>query len=165
MKISIANLSEGVHEYRFTIEPALLGLADNFTKEVVVHVTLDKTGRGLYLKAKAGVPAKFICDRCVDSFDRQIETGYQIVYVYDERDRRKGPGDEVQVIHSGATAIDLDDDLREFLLLAVPLKLLCRDNCRGLCPHCGTNWNRSQCSCHAEEIDPRWQKLKQRFSD
>lgn len=165
MKISISNLSEGVHEYHFTAEPALLGLADNFANEFAVHVTLDKSGRELLLKARASVPGKFVCDRCVDPFDRQIEAAYQIVYVYDDRDRGKYSDDEVQVIHSGTTAIDLDDDLRQYLLLAVPLKLLCQDSCRGLCPHCGTNWNRSRCSCQSEEIDPRWQVLKKRFSN
>ena len=56
------------------------------------------------------------------------------------------------------TGLDL---LREQILLAVPLKVVCRDHCRGLCPHCGKNLNIEQCSCSEPLEDPRWEALKE----
>jgi uncharacterized protein len=54
----------------------------------------------------------------------------------------------------------LEDALREQVLLALPLKVICREDCRGLCPHCGTNLNIGQCSCAEPAEDPRWAALK-----
>ncbi|HYU46996.1 MAG TPA: DUF177 domain-containing protein, partial [Terriglobales bacterium] len=55
----------------------------------------------------------------------------------------------------------LEDALREQVLLALPLKMVCREDCKGLCPHCGKNLNESQCSCAERLDDPRWAALKE----
>ena len=57
--------------------------------------------------------------------------------------------------------IDLKEDVREAIILAFPLKPLCRPECRGLCPHCGRNLNEEKCECREEKIDPRLAKLKE----
>jgi uncharacterized protein len=56
--------------------------------------------------------------------------------------------------------IDLDDDVRQYILLAIPQKLLCRDECQGFCPTCGVNKNIVSCTCGAQEEDSRWDALK-----
>ncbi|MFN3694656.1 MAG: YceD family protein, partial [Ignavibacterium sp.] len=55
--------------------------------------------------------------------------------------------------------IDFDNDVREFAILAIPMKKLCKEDCKGLCPRCGADLNFEQCTCPKEEIDPRWEKL------
>jgi uncharacterized protein len=62
-------------------------------------------------------------------------------------------------VHDG-TVLDLDALVQEQLLLAVPSHLLCRVDCRGLCPYCGGNRNETECSCTAAQTDPRWAALK-----
>lgn len=163
MKISISNLSEGVHEFHFSTEPTHLGLGDNFTKEVFVDVTVDKTSREVLLKAEATAFGTFTCDRCVGEFDRQVTATCQIMYIYDEREKYRYTDEEVQVLDLGTPFIDITDDIQQYILLAIPLKLLCKENCNGLCPHCGTNRNHEMCSCAVEEVDPRWQALKKHF--
>jgi uncharacterized protein len=54
----------------------------------------------------------------------------------------------------------LEDTLREQVLLAIPLKAICREDCKGLCPHCGKNLNEGACACSDEVEDPRWAALK-----
>jgi len=54
--------------------------------------------------------------------------------------------------------LDLDELVIEQLELALPVRLLCREECRGLCDQCGTNFNEQQCNCQPP-IDPRWQAL------
>ena len=54
----------------------------------------------------------------------------------------------------------LEDAVREQVLLAVPLKVICREDCKGLCPHCGANQNLERCSCSEPMEDPRWTALK-----
>ena len=57
--------------------------------------------------------------------------------------------------------IELDDLVREELLLSVPVNVLCREDCRGLCPACGIDRNLSECQCQTDEVDSRWAKLKE----
>jgi uncharacterized protein len=56
--------------------------------------------------------------------------------------------------------IDLDPILREQVLLALPMSLLCAESCRGLCPVCGENLNLKDCRCERKVADPRWMALK-----
>jgi uncharacterized protein len=67
---------------------------------------------------------------------------------------------ELQVIPASTTAIDLTEDVRQTLLLSFPLKNLCREECRGLCPRCGTNWNEQACTCSDDVNDGRWDALR-----
>jgi uncharacterized protein len=56
--------------------------------------------------------------------------------------------------------LDLTEAIRQYALLAVPMKPLCREDCAGLCPGCGRNLNQGGCDCPPQEADPRWAKLK-----
>ncbi len=165
MRISISNLSEGVHTYHFSEEPEHLGLGENFTKQVSVDVMLDKASREISLKVKAVASGRFVCDRCVDEFNRDVAASYRMVYIYDERDKGGYVDDEVHIIHEGTSFIDLRDDMRQFLMLAVPLKILCSNQCNGLCPHCGRNRNHGTCSCKTEGADPRWETLQKQIKN
>jgi uncharacterized protein len=55
--------------------------------------------------------------------------------------------------------IDISQDVRDFCIIALPMKKLCSEDCKGLCFKCGTNLNEKECSCTKEEIDIRWQPL------
>jgi uncharacterized protein len=76
-------------------------------------------------------------------------------------DERTVPQDEVEVSYYTGEGVLLEDVLREQVLLAVPLKTVCREDCRGLCPHCGRNLNVEQCNCAEPLEDPRWSALKE----
>jgi uncharacterized protein len=56
--------------------------------------------------------------------------------------------------------LDLTEPLREHVLLAVPRYVLCGEDCRGLCPRCGTNWNTAECQCAVHGEDDRWAPLR-----
>jgi uncharacterized protein len=160
MKISISNLSEGVHSFHFSAEPTLLGLGSNFDRDVIVDVKLNKTSREVLLQTQVSTVGTFICDRCIDGFQRGVTAAYRIVYLYDERGHDRYPDGEVQIIAAGTPFIDITEDVRQYLLLAVPVKLLCKESCKGLCPHCGTNHNHHTCSCQTEVLEPRWPALR-----
>jgi uncharacterized protein len=67
---------------------------------------------------------------------------------------------EAEVGYYQGEGLLLEDVLREQVLLALPLKAICREECRGLCPHCGQNLNQEQCTCAESSEDPRWSALK-----
>jgi uncharacterized protein len=57
-------------------------------------------------------------------------------------------------------AIDVDEIVKEQILLEVPARTLCREDCKGICPECGIDRNTGECDCTPKEIDPRWAALK-----
>lgn len=66
-----------------------------------------------------------------------------------------GELEEKYVIYDNDT-LDITDIIRETIMAELPLKVLCRDDCRGLCPKCGINLNQGQCKCDLQEVDPRF---------
>jgi uncharacterized protein len=158
-KIRISGLSNGLHDYHFSAVPSALMLEDNFTQPVEVDVVVDKTPRQVYLKSEIRASGSFTCDRCLENFERSVDTRCVMFYVFDEMERGKFPEDEVQVISPETVYVDISDDVRQMIVLSIPLKLLCKEECKGLCPHCGKNRNSEPCECRDEQVDPRWQGL------
>jgi len=74
--------------------------------------------------------------------------------------RDKSEEDNYFVADPSSDSFQIDDLVRETIILALPLKPLCSEDCKGLCPVCGTDLNKSQCNCIKKETDPRWEKLK-----
>ena len=165
IKIRVSQLSNGLHEYHFSAVPSGIGLGENFTKPVLVDIVLDKESRQLYVKADVRSSGIFLCDRCVEQFEQSVSNHLNMFYVYDELESGKYPPDEVQVINHDTTYLDLTDDIRQMVTLSVPFKLLCKDDCKGLCPKCGINWNHATCNCKDETADSRWEGLKKLISN
>ena len=160
MKIRISQLPLGVHEYHFSCSPKKLGLESNFSELVEADVVLDKTTRQLFLKVNVTTAGIFQCDRCIEEFNQPLRNQCNIFYAYDVVDSGKDTGDEVRVITPDTTFIDLTNDVSETAIHSVPFKLLCTEECKGLCPRCGTNRNRATCDCKEEWADSRWQGLE-----
>ncbi|MBI1804202.1 MAG: DUF177 domain-containing protein [Ignavibacteriae bacterium] len=160
VKIRVSGLSNGLHEYHFSAEPSVIGLEPNFRSPVEIDVRLDKITRQMFLRTVIHTSGQFQCDRCLDEFNQRLSTEYSMFYTYDEIDATKYPEDEVTILQPDQVFIDATEDVRQMVMLAVPLKLLCREACKGLCPHCGANWNSAACKCEEETIDPRWESLQ-----
>lgn len=161
IKIRISGLSNGLYEYHFSVSPSEIGLESNFRQPVQVNVTLDKTARQIYLRADVATSASYVCDRCTEEFEQPLANKYNVFYHYASGDAGGDvPPEEVQVIQTDTVHLDLSKDVREFVMLSVPLKLLCREDCKGLCPRCGANWNAAGCACTQEVKDSRWQDLE-----
>jgi uncharacterized protein len=166
MKINISKLSDGEHNYTFITKPSELEIDERrFNKPVYVEVTLEKSRRQIFLKANVYTVGRFQCDRCVEDFDLVLENTYRMYYVYSEEESKKYEPDEVMVITPETNEIDISDDVRQMVLLSVPMKLLCYEECLGLCPRCGKNLNFEVCTCKVEEIDPRWAPLLKLMED
>ena len=103
------------------------------------------------------------CARCLEPVEIPISRSFDLLYRPLESERGS---DEVAIneaeteigFYSG-DSMDLEDSLREQILLAVPIKTLCRYDCKGLCPTCGANRNEELCSCDQSKPDLRWAAL------
>jgi uncharacterized protein len=103
------------------------------------------------------------CRRCLEPVEPVVEEEVALVWAVPDSLGDDGDEDEdgeTRVLEEGAGELDLGPALREELLLAAPMWVLCRDDCRGLCPVCGTNRNVEGCDCSLEEPDPRWDALR-----
>lgn len=161
IQINIARLSEGRHSHQFDVTPGDLGLGESYVGTIRVETDLDRTGRQIILATRFEAAGAYVCDRCLEPFTTPLIGDYRILYVPEGTSLPVEAVDgEVQTVPSDAQVITLDEDVRQFVELAVPKKLLCRTDCRGLCPQCGLNWNTGSCDCEQAEPDPRWDALK-----
>lgn len=92
---------------------------------------------------------KLPCDRCLDIFTRNCEYSFHEVLVNDET-----PENDEYIPVPGCK-LDLDELVLSDILLSLPVKQLCAEDCKGLCPKCGVNWNHDTCHCTQKEVDPR----------
>lgn len=159
MKIQVGGLSDGVYEYTLATDAASLELGSHFQERIVVNVTVEKSGSQVFLKAAVSAGASFTCDRCLTPFLSPLASSYRMCYVAEGSTHGSIDPAELQVVPAGFSVIDMSDDVRQTVLLSVPLKLLCSESCRGLCPHCGINLNLGTCTCTEHSVDPRWEQL------
>lgn len=121
---------------------------------------------GVDLDAHLEATVEVLCSRCTEPLRLPISTELSLTLVPAvgrEPDPEEGPREEEEdrlfQVEDGKA--DLAAVAREQLYLALPLKPICREDCKGLCPVCGVNRNHEECACAAEEIDPRLAPLLQ----
>ena len=104
------------------------------------------------------------CARCLEPVIQEVRRKFDLLYrplgADAGREELSVTGAEAEVSYYQGDGLLLEDAVREQVLLAVPLKVICREDCKGLCPHCGTNQNLERCSCSEPMEDPRWTALK-----
>ena len=161
MKIQLRTLSEGEHIITAQFTPAELSFnPDNFSQAVNTSVRVDKRGENFYIKIKAETSGSFNCDRCLADIDKKLYGDITLIYTEDEHLWGDGADDDIRLVPRTGDEINLSDDIRDAVLLTIPTKQICSEDCKGLCPRCGINFNEERCSCKSEEIDPRWEALK-----
>lgn len=164
MELRISGLSEGGHPFEFDVPAKDIGL-ESFEGNVRVVGNLSKVGTQYHLTSRATATLSTECDRCLGRAELEISVPINIYYQtsFAESDFEDQDGVEVRSLHPEEDVIVLDDEVRQSILLGVPLKVLCSEECRGLCPSCGADLNKGECDCAKEQIDPRWAKLAEIF--
>ena len=127
------------------------------TEPVKAEGTVRNTAGVLVMKGKISTCIHGICDRCTAAFDRELEILIDAVLVTELANEENE--DEWVFTLEGDSA-DLEDIVRTIFVLNMDSKLLCSDDCKGLCCGCGKNLNFETCSCE-KEVDPRLAALKQ----
>ena len=100
---------------------------------------------------------RMACGRCTRPTDLPLHSDMVQRYIADRQENESGDED-VEVYFD--EVIDLSDLIYSEISLAIPMKVLCREDCKGLCPHCGKDLNEGPCDCSQEDTDPRWDALK-----
>lgn len=104
------------------------------------------------------------CDRCLKPIEFPVNADFALEYItgadYASSSNAALSEEEMTVSVFDGEAIDVDEIVKEQVLLAVPARTLCREDCQGICPECGIDRNTGGCSCTPKEIDPRWAALQ-----
>lgn len=103
------------------------------------------------------------CSRCLEPFQLPVDSSFDLRYLphgENTGDEREVEEDDLSAAFYRDDAIDLRQMMEEQFYLALPMKPLCRSDCKGLCPNCGTNLNVAACDCQVRWEDPRLAGLK-----
>jgi uncharacterized protein len=175
MFLDIKDLEVRPREFEENFQPGVIDLA----QEVRQITPLRASGRAelveehhgkheviqdIRLRGRFSAGLELQCARCLEpvrhDVNRQFELLYRPLGADAGRDELSVTDAEAEIGYYQGKGILLEDVLREQVLLALPLKTICRENCKGLCPQCGRNLNQEQCSCAIPVEDPRWEALK-----
>lgn len=134
------------------------------------NIRLIRTDRGILARGVLRSRINLRCSRCLSDFDYpltlNIEEEYYPVMDINTGARLPSPEEPGSFTIDDHNILDLTEAIRQYTLLAIPIKPLCRQGCEGLCPVCGINLNDSSCNCPTTPKDPRWSELnKLVFSD
>jgi len=126
---------------------------------IAVTMSYYRAGPEVFLQGHLCASTTAVCARCAEQFVTSNERSFRYVLapkVLNDFDGAGGLRDEdVEYSQYDGEVIDLSPPIREQLLLALPTRPLCAEDCRGLCPRCGANLNLGACGCAEVESDPR----------
>lgn len=145
-----------------------LGKISTKAREIVLTNPVDikgsayMTDEGLYLDAIVSYEYYENCARCLKEFINKVETVLSGRLLETSKSSRTIDDDEL-VFYYDNDEVELTEQVLSSILLSLPMKSLCDDNCKGLCLVCGKDLNIEECNCDIQEIDPRLAKLKDLF--
>ncbi|UCB53158.1 MAG: DUF177 domain-containing protein [Candidatus Zixiibacteriota bacterium] len=165
MKIELNRTSEDFsQELHLEESPEALELkaeGATFEKPIKVELLVSKNQDQLICHGKVTATLKLECSRCLARYDQKMTSDLDfVVDLTGNSSEGKSEEEGYFVADPSSTFFEIDDLVREAIIISLPLKPLCSKECKGLCPVCGIELNRSQCNCVREETDPRWDQLK-----
>lgn len=161
MKMNIAQLKKVRGEslpFDFNVQASELlpkDQAEEFTCEVFIAGKLTNVGTGILVEGKMSTVTSDRCARCLEDIQTPLDVKFS-----EEFFSRKDLTNEKDFYTYDGDFLDIREYLAEILSIEKPVKSLCSESCKGLCPVCGKNLNNEMCDCEKIAIDPRLAELK-----
>lgn len=167
MRIEVENLRERAEAFSHSYAPGEVELEDEGARLVAaaeVRGEASLRGEEVRVRGEIKTEVELLCDRCAAPSRAPLEVEFDTRFI--PQALAAGETDNVELLTEDLGlasyedgAVDLDELVREQILLALPSRNLCREDCKGLCQKCGADLNAGQCSCEQGETDPRWAAL------
>lgn len=130
-----------------------------------INLYLFLEGRDLEASGSFVAEGETVCDRCAEPVTLRLERDFRTVFVPADRGPAESgdlelQADDLDIAFYDGAGIEVTDIFLEQVALALPVKVLCREDCRGVCPRCGENRNRSECDCPGETREGPFDVLK-----
>ena len=159
MRIQLQSLKHGPNRVSLRSPPENLNLpGEIFANDVIVEGILEGYGDTVNADFHIFTDINLICDRCAMEFTSSLNLDARIYFTASRAMVRDE--DNVKFYNPDKPEVDISGNVHDELLLAMPLKILCREDCKGLCPHCGADLNYETCGCEIIIPDHRWQALQ-----
>lgn len=169
MDINLKNLQdEDVVNLHLTGEIELDSLDINerkikFINPIKYEGDIYKVGRDKLVHLNIYYNYEEACGRCLDLFENKSKAVLSGRLI--EKPELDNEDEEDNLIYYNGDKLNLKEEIIEAIILNLPMKPLCSEKCKGLCPKCGTNLNEGQCNCESDYVDPRFEKLKELFPE
>ena len=172
MRIELDKLEKTGSSFAHVYQPEEVVLDEEhvrLTEPPQVSARATRNGREVRLRGKINARAEIDCDRCLKSVGIAVDADFDVNYLpagdYMSSEAAELREEDLSLSVFDGETIDVDELVREQLLLALPARALCSEECKGLCPTCGADQNLTSCGCESREVDPRWAGLKAVMSD
>jgi len=128
------------------------------------HISAKEIVEDIRLRARLQGDFELLCARCLDPIAHHADQHIDLIFRPSGTDAEQGERSiseaETEIGYYEASGLLLEDVVREQVLLSLPDRSLCREDCKGLCPHCGGNLNETSCNCGSTPVDTRWAALQ-----
>ncbi len=167
MEVQLDTITAATSELTLKATPEELDLKLDLAtlgSDVVYNLTARRIEDEVFLDGTLTFTMNLTCARCVDEFAAPFRLPLRLVIqlVVDESlvQEEDADSEEFVLFPEAKKAFSLDQQVRDLIAVELPMKPLCRIDCRGLCPQCGANLNESPCGCKTSGTDPRWDGLR-----
>lgn len=165
MIINVSEIKDGGLSFDLTRVPGWLGGSEksevaSVDSDIEFHVDLLRTAGEISVRGEIGFLAVARCSRCLS--DVKVDTNLEVNLILSpsETEKKEEAGGDIDYETYRGKTIDLNDYMREQVNLSLPYKVVCTEDCRGLCSGCGQNLNEQQCGCETHQEDSRFAVLK-----
>ncbi len=158
MRITVSRIPENGIEKRLKFP---VDLPDD---NIEVIISIQRFGDRVLIEGKADSKLSLTCSRCLKMFSSPVNFSFETEFIpvkeIEMNVEHELSNEELDVSYYRDDEIDIEDLINGHVLLAAPMKPLCRPDCRGICKICGVNLNETVCDCVTEKIDPRLAPLE-----
>ncbi len=153
-----------IHKVRIrkSYAPGVIDFHTNDFKQVeplIVRAVAELMGGQIRITGSLHTRIEMVCARCLEEVSEEVSREFDLFYrpakELTEEEAVRLKDDDTEIGFFDGDGLFLIDILTEQMLLTVPMKVICRSDCRGLCPQCGANMNSEECRCEARSVDPR----------
>ncbi len=126
---------------------------------------LYRAGTTIYFDGEVDATVRLDCSRCLKTFSFSVSGEVSAIFMPEvdgegEEPEKQLRADDLDVQFYDGAEIDLLPPMRDYVAFEIPMRPLCADDCNGLCPECGSDLNKTKCSCEKHQVDPRFSALK-----
>lgn len=171
MKINVSKIPEGGRVFQFEKDDAwfrtnLPGASppDFVLDRIAVSCSVRRMKENVFIEGVISTTVDVSCCRCLERIRLPLHSSFKYTFAPPParcQDEVELSAADLDFAYYEEDVIDLDTVIFEQILLQIPIKPLCADSCRGICPHCGINLNMTSCDCRGEVLDERLAVLKQ----
>ena len=154
MQIDLRELAEGQTHLTYELEAPSVGVSPqelNVEGPLLLRLSLDRRGDEIWIRGKVQLLSHQECSRCLVEFQERLELEFEVFCAKVQNpnvvsSRAADEEDGGVHFHDGRVLI-IDEEIREAVILGIPMKPLCKESCAGLCPRCGEDRNQGPCRC------------------